>query len=194
MTELRDYKGIPAREWASSSDFLARARLRLKRNVRPAANGCWYWTGAVDGGGYGEITMAPFRGKVHRLAYLCYIGLIPADKVVDHRCHSESDCPGGKGDDCRRCINPEHLRLLSPKENIQAGRAGQPQRMRTACPWGHPYDEANTILVRTASGTGRTCRRCQSERPGRRHPRSSGVRGNRKPARAAIGVRSCLAL
>ena len=44
---------------------------------------------------------------VHREVYSWHHGLIPKGHVVDHTCFN------------RRCCNPEHLRLVSHKQNME---------------------------------------------------------------------------
>jgi hypothetical protein len=50
---------------------------------------------------------------------------------------------------------------------VKGGRArGLQQCLKTHCPHGHPYDEANTRLERRG---GRVCRTCHRESERRRH-------------------------
>lgn len=77
----------------------------------------------------------------HRVVWIAAHGPIPDGLTVDHLCRN------------RRCINVDHLRLLTNSAN---GRSNA-QSIRTHCPAGHPYDESNTY--RRARG-GRVCRAC----------------------------------
>lgn len=81
----------------------------------------------------------------HRVAWEAAYGPIPGGLTVDHICRN------------RRCINVDHLRLLTNEAN---GRANA-QSLLTHCLRGHPFDEANTYV--RANGH-RICRACSRER------------------------------
>ena len=111
---------------ATEADFWAMGK--------PQADGCIHWTGKVDDAGYGR--MGPtLTGTVyvHRSAYLLAHGEIPGKLTVEHNCHSDSDCTAGN--DClhRRCMNPEHLCLLTKGENASL----QHWEITETCPSGH---------------------------------------------------------
>lgn len=113
-------------------------------------DGCWEWQGVIVRGGYGAID----DGKgvklfAHRVAYELLVGPIPAGLQLDHLCRNT------------RCVRPDHLEAVTPRENYLRGVGFVAQNARkTHCPQRHEYDEANTYVYRGM----RYCRECQRER------------------------------
>lgn len=99
---------------------------------------CWVWRGTATLRGYGQIRSPGRRWMTHRLSYLWHYGELPEGKVVDHRCHRPC------------CVNPEHLRLVTQKENME-NRSG-PQRGSASGARGVSWQEARQKwLVRVYS-------------------------------------------
>ena len=83
---------------------------RIERLSVPVPEaGCWVWMGCVANSGYG-LAQSNRRSKVmsaHRLSYESYKGDIPQGMVVSHSC------------DTPLCVNPNHLRLATHKQNSE---------------------------------------------------------------------------
>lgn len=123
---------------------------------RVTESGCWLWTGALMGAGYGTTywSTPTQRGRIisaHRASYQLFVGEVPSGMHVLHRC------------DVMSCINPAHLFLGTHRENVAdmvaKGRARNQNSRRTHCKRGHPLVGAN-LYVDPKHGR-RTCCRCR---------------------------------
>ena len=69
---------------------------------------CWEW-GGYKTRGYGRFGFRRINKSVsfsaHRFSYELARGEIPDGLVIDHACHN------------RGCVNPEHLRVVTTKQN-----------------------------------------------------------------------------
>ena len=80
-------------------------RERLLRHRRITQVGCWEWTKGQDGKGYGRVMINRKRQRVHRHAYLAFVGEIPEGMHLHHLCEN------------RLCFNPDHLLLIRPGDH-----------------------------------------------------------------------------
>ena len=122
-------------------------------------DGCWLWTGALDGGGRGMIARGGHSGgyeKAHRYSWRVHFGAIPRGAYVLHRC----DVPA--------CVNPDHLFLGTHADNMAdmkaKGRSGNQSMRVVACPKGHPYSGSNLLFSRRGWRVCRACRRESNRR------------------------------
>ena len=104
-------------------------RIFSKISIDPTTN-CWNYSGYLSDG-YGRIFWQGKRWKAHRLFYLWKYGNIPkwenkSSKEIDHICNN------------RRCVNPDHLQIVSPRENVLRGNGPTAKNYRkTICIHGH---------------------------------------------------------
>ncbi len=123
--------------------MLALERFLNKIDVKE--NGCWEWTSHKSHKGYGEFW---FKGKTiraHRYIYEIYKAIIPRGKELDHLCRNIL------------CVNPDHLELVTHRENILRGKNPPAMKARqTHCIHGHPFDLFNTYYNKG----NRQCKQC----------------------------------
>lgn len=122
------------------------------KKTTPGEDGCILWTGANDGRhGYGKFWHKNTRLGAHRFIFICAYGPIPPGLHVDHACRNP------------RCVNPDHLRLLTPKKNILLSDGPCAINARkTHCKHGHEFTQENTyVFTAFLKGKVRTYRYCR---------------------------------
>lgn len=136
-------------------------RLRVPLVVRLRSyevneRGCWLWTGSVVPSGYGRLKIGhnELVFRAHRASWEHHRSPIPKGRQVLHSCEGLY----ARGDiTSRRCINPDHLYLGGPRDNVadrvRLGRGAD--RRGERCPTAKLTVAAvRTLRVIRASGFG----------------------------------------
>lgn len=94
---------------------------------------CWNWKGYIDKSGYGIFHVKSGLLLAHRFAYMTIMGSnFDPLLTVDHICRN------------RKCIKPDHLRLLTHRENVLCGIGPTAEAFRkTHCKDGHELVQIN---------------------------------------------------
>lgn len=109
-------------------------------------SGCWLWLGNARNPKYGCLQFNGKRTVAHRVSYELFVGPVPKSLTVDHKCRNTW------------CVNPNHLRAVTFKENVLCGFAPPAVNSRKMhCKNGHQFSEDN--LARNQAGR-RTCLAC----------------------------------
>src|SRR5215510_15389696 len=107
----------------------------FSRTIRDRANGCLFYTGALDKDGYPRIS---YQGRMwlgSHVVYKLYYGAIPEGCEIDHRCYN------------RRCLEPTHLRALSHRENVLHSKTYDEKRHRRLKTFIDAYPQVTSFTV-----------------------------------------------
>ena len=145
-----DRRGLPVRRPLSDADDrdgggTVSAFDRLMAKVSDTEN-CWTWVGSKHPAGYGQMWNGVRVEQAHRISFRIFNGEIPAGFEIDHICRN------------RGCVNPDHLRAVTHRENMRASDALMGVNARkTSCKRGHPLAGDNLFV--SVQGA-RQCREC----------------------------------
>lgn len=74
-------------------------------------DGCWNWTGAKDGDGYGYISVTGKGVRAHRYSLAMAVGKGPPGSLALHSCDNPT------------CVRPDHLRWGTNRDNARDASA-----------------------------------------------------------------------
>ena len=74
---------------------------------KESTDSCWFRRTRGRESGYTTITFDGHRVSAHRFAYAAFKGDVGTDQEIDHLCRD------------RACVNPDHLELVTRKENLR---------------------------------------------------------------------------
>lgn len=122
---------------------------RFMDKVAVQPNGCWLWTASQFRGGYGRFTLNGKSLCAHVVIWEHHNGPKPQATLDHFACDTPS------------CVNPDHVRPASQRENLLRGNTqAADRRSRTHCPKGHELSPSNTY---TDPQGCRHCRRCRND-------------------------------
>ena len=115
----RGWCGTHYRRWQRHGSANATSRIvgddiaRFWGHVEKTST-CWNWAASTDSqSGYGEFRLNGKTVAAHRVSYVWSKGQVEEGLEIDHRCHN------------RACVNPEHLRPVTRKQNRENLRGPQ---------------------------------------------------------------------
>ena len=123
---------------------------------------CWLWLAAVNSRGYGAFAYE--KNNIQSVHKISWAMAKNKNKMADPSMHVMHLC------DVKRCVNPKHLELGTPKQNqndaIKKGLVksigeivGKPSKKKL-CRRGHKRTKANTVIKKKNNKEYPLCREC----------------------------------
>ena|SRR3990172_4780002 len=110
-------------------------------------NTCWLWKAYKNKYGYGCLSYLGKNTGAHVVAYILFRGHIPEGLQIDHLCR------------VKHCVNPEHLEVVTLKENINRGI--RHKKSKVFCNQGHYLSDSDVYHVRKQNNKiKRYCKLC----------------------------------
>lgn len=126
----------------------ARAWVRFEAKFQPEpTTGCWLWTGAKTPNGYGQFHLGDRLVTAHRASFEHHVGPVPDGLELDH--------VRARGCATRACVNPDHLEVVTRRENILRGDAAARRRATTKAVCSRGHDRTDSY--------NRQCRECRRQ-------------------------------
>jgi hypothetical protein len=139
---------------------------RIVSRFEKQDNGCWHHPSVPTAKGYAQTKYGWPKSQstlIHRLSWMYYKGDIPEGMVIDHLCHNPAECEGGNNCPHRRCVNPDHLALVTEAENSY--RTVRVLDYKKQCKNGHKL-EGNLYKYNSKQGKRRGCATCMNRKVG----------------------------
>lgn len=123
---------------------------RFLSRVDMTPSGCWIHRSPPSQEGYAQHMVKYKNLRAHRLSWFLHRGEPTAGLVLDHICRN------------RRCVNPDHLREVTVRENTMFGIGPTAiNSAKSVCKRGHPLTKDS---VRISKDGSRICRPCECAR------------------------------
>lgn len=149
---------MPATYW-----FTPEQLEKIINRIEPQDSSCWWYPAVPNTKGYAQTRIGwPVikTALIHHLSWIYYNGDIPEGMVIDHLCHDPSSCAGGNTCEHRRCVNPEHLQVVTAPENNK--KTVRVLKYKTHCKNGHEL-ENNMYKYRSGKYIRSACHTCKKK-------------------------------